>query len=83
MREEKAPFWGKKHTPETKKHLSTIRKGKKLLGDNSNAKKVIDTSTNEIYGCAKSVSEKFNINYSTLKSKLNGNSTNNTNFKYL
>lgn len=79
---EKAPFFGKKHKQETKERLSKIRKGTHLLGENSNAKKVIDISTQEIYGCAKSVAEKFNINYSTLKSKLNGNLTNNTNFRY-
>jgi group I intron endonuclease len=82
MKGEKAPFFGKKHKKETKEYFSKIRKGKHLLGENSNAKKVIDISTQEIYGCAKSVSEKFGINYSTLKSKLNGNLTNDTNFRY-
>lgn len=76
-------FKGKKHTDETKKILSNKRKGMFCMGDNPNSKKVIDMGTNEIYDCAKQVSNKFNINYSTLKSYLNGNLKNKTNFKYL
>lgn len=46
-------------------------------------KKVIDISTGIIYKSVREVSEIFNINISTLKSKLNGNLKNNTPFKYL
>ena len=62
---------------------SEARKGKFLLGENNNAKKVVDLQTNIIYDSAKEVSLKFNINYSTLKSYLNNRLFYKTNFKYL
>lgn len=74
---------GKKMSAEFCKKNSEARKGKFLLGENNNAKKVIDLQTNIIYDSAKEVSLKFNINYSTLKSYLNNRLTNKTNFKYL
>ena len=76
-------FKGKKHTDDTKKLLSEQRKGKGLLGENSNAKKVIDTETGMIYGSAKEVSIKFNINYSTLKAWLQGVNKGKGRFKYV
>ena len=74
---------GKKMSAEFCRKNSEARKGKFLLGENNNAKKVIDLQTNIIYDSAKEVSLKFNINYSTLKSYLNNRLPNKTNFKYL
>lgn len=63
------PMYGKKHTQKVK---------------DISSKKVIDITTGVIYNSAKEVSDLFNINYSTLRAKLNGAiKTNNTNFKYL
>jgi group I intron endonuclease len=74
---------GQKMSAEFCRKNSEARKGKFLLGENNNAKKVVDLQTNIIYDSAKEVSLKFNINYSTLKSYLNNRLFNKTNFKYL
>lgn len=79
----KSYFKGKKHTEKTKIHLSKKRIGLGLLGENNNAKKVIDIITYKIYDSAKEVSIIYNINYSTLKAYLNNKLINKTNFKYL
>lgn len=47
------------------------------------SKKVIDMENNIIYNSCKEAAKILNINYSTLKSKLNGSDRNNTNLKYL
>lgn len=47
------------------------------------AKKVIDNSTGEVYGCAKEVAIKKNIPYSTLLKWLSGYRVNKSNFRYL
>lgn len=78
----KAYFKGRHHSKETKAKLSADRKGKGLLGDNHNAKKVIDTETGRIYLSAKEVAIIFKINYSTIKSWLQGRNNNNR-FKYI
>jgi hypothetical protein len=51
-------------------------------GKNPSAKKIINIDNGIIYSCIKEVSELFNINYSTLCSKINGSRKNNTPFKY-
>ena len=76
-------FRGKKHTPESKAYMSAIRKGKRVMGDNSNAKKVIDNKTGIIHSCAKEVALEFNINYSTLKAWLQGINKNDGRFEYV
>lgn len=43
----------------------------------------INTINGIVYKCAKYASEKENIPYSTLKSRLNGNSKTNTHLKYI
>lgn len=68
----KAYFKGHKHTDKTKEILSKQRKGKGLLGDNPNSKKVIDNETGIIYDSAKEVSNKFGIKYKTLIARLQG-----------
>ena len=77
----KAYFKGRHHTDEAKKMMSEKRKGKHKLGDNSNAKKVIDKETGIVYGSVKEVAIKFGINYSTLKSWLKNNKRGNR-FEY-
>jgi len=47
------------------------------------SKKVLDESSGIIYDSAKIASKELNINYSTLKSYLNGTLHNKTNFKYI
>ncbi len=88
---------GKKRSEETRKKMSDAQKGKKLginhsdetrkkMSENSkgkNSKKVINIETGEIYNSVKEVSEILNINYGTLRGKLNGSRKNNTNFKYI
>lgn len=68
----KTYFKGHKHTDKTKEILSKQRKGKGLLGDNPNSKKVIDNETGIIYDSAKEVSNKFGIKYKTLIARLQG-----------
>ena len=75
-------FKGHKHTEANKKHFSEIRKGKRTLGENSNSKRVKDNVTGEIYSSAKEVSIKFNINYSTLKARLQGRNKGDRRFEY-
>ena len=77
----KAYFKGHQHTNEAKKTMSEKRKGKHQLGDNSNAKRVIDKETGIVYSSAKEVAIKFGINYSTLKSWLKNNKRGNR-FEY-
>ena len=77
----KTYFKGHHHTDEAKKIMSEKRKGKHQLGDNSNAKRVIDKETGIVYGSAKEVAIKFGINYSTLKSWLKNNKRGNR-FEY-
>jgi hypothetical protein len=65
-------------TEQTREKLSTSRSGEK----NYKSKKVINTTTNEIYPCVRVAAEKNNINYSALRSCLNGACKNKTNLKF-
>ena len=78
----KGYFKGHHHSDELKKEMSRLRKGKGLLGNNPNAKKVLDTKTGVVYSCAKEISITLKINYSTLKAWLQGRN-NNVRFKYI
>jgi hypothetical protein len=70
---------GKKRSEESKlKRKNTIE-----INGAHNAKKVINSLTNEIWNSAKECAEKNNINKQTLINKLNGHRTNDSNFKYL
>lgn len=54
-----------------------------LMSATSTSKKIVlDTSVGVYYDSAKEASFYYNINYQTLKKKLNGNATNNTNLIY-
>jgi len=87
-------MYGKKHSTETKQKICNSQLGRKHSddvnlskgrknGESSSARKVINTTTNEIFDCVKLVAEKYNLNYSTLVSKLNGARKNNTKLKYI
>ena len=54
----------------------------KLGKDNKLSKIVLDTQTGVFYECVREVSELYNIPYSTMRSKLYGNTKNNTPFIY-
>lgn len=74
---------GIKHTKATREKISKGKKGKYTLGDNPNAKKVIDNSDGKVYSSAKEVSQEFNINYSTLKAWLQGVNRGSGRFEYV
>jgi len=70
-----------KHLPQaTKDKISKKNSG----GNSPSAKKVIDLTNGKIYNCAKDVLLDFQINYNTLKAKLNGTiKKNETPYRYL
>ena len=80
----KIGFWKNKKMPkESCLKMSLSRKGKRLYGENSNAKSVIDKKTGKIYSSAKEVAKIFNINYSTLKAWLQKRNKNKGDFEYV
>jgi hypothetical protein len=64
---EKNPFYGKKHTQETKNKIGKANKGKLSGGKSPNAKKVINLVTNKIYDCVRDASKDSNISYDVMK----------------
>lgn len=78
-----SPFKGRNHTIEARQQMSIVRKGKHLLGENSNAKKVVDKENGCTYNSAKEVAIKFNINYSTLRAWLQGRNKGDGRFEYV
>ena len=103
---EKNPFYGKKHTLETRKKISDSKKNKKFPKISQSkkgtiassetrkkmserrkydgcwkAKPVIDINTGVFYVCIKEVSDLYNISGSTLRSYLNGNRINKTQWR--
>lgn len=69
---------------ENRKHAFKIGLQKGKAGRlNPMAKKVINTNTGQIWECASECAKENNINYSTLRNRLNGCHYNRTNFKYL
>lgn len=70
---------GNKHTEESKKKMSESRN----RGGNPRAKMVLNLETGIYYDCIKDASESItHYKYTTLKSKINGNTENNTSFIY-
>jgi len=78
-------FLGKTHTKEAKQKISEFRKGKAISeetknkislsisgGNHYNAKKIICTETNVIFGSGKELSEYLNKPFSTIRAYLNG-----------
>lgn len=92
-RGDKNYFYGKKHTQETKNKLSNSKKGTKLSEETklkvklnhkrAASKLVIDLSTGIFYESCKDASISYNINYSTLRSMLNGAIKNSSNLIYI
>lgn len=85
-------FYGKKHNEATKNKISNFQTGRKHTKEHkdkvskNNAKNlskiVLDLNTGVFYESAKQVSDLYNINHSTLRSRLNGTNKNLTQFIY-
>lgn len=79
------PFYGKKHTEETKKILAeksfaNKKTLEKLIARNkARSCKLLDTKTGVNYESIKQASEELNINFSSLKAMLSGKYKNKTN----
>lgn len=80
-------FLGKTHTKESKLKMRNSQLGKAVSeetrvkirlsvsgGNHHNAKKIICTQTQKLFGSGKELSEYLNIPFSTIRSYLNGNS---------
>jgi group I intron endonuclease len=89
-------MYGKKHTKETGQKIGLANSKRKISDEtriklgksrtaekNSRSKRVLNTITNEIYPCIRVAAEKNNMLYSTLKSNINGSSTNLTHLRLL
>jgi hypothetical protein len=74
---------GVPHSEQTKKRLSEMYKGKYILGDAHNAKKVINKSTGEIFNCLKEAAINAKYNYSHFSEMMKGRVTNNSNYEYV
>ena len=74
---------GKNHTEETKQKLSLIVTEYFKTNPHPNAKKVINTITNEIHPSCSDVAKILKINQSFLSQMLNGKRKNKTIYKYL
>lgn len=87
---DKNNFYGKHHSEETKEKIRNAQLGRKhseehrMKVSKNNAKNlskiVLDLNTGVFYNSIKEVAELYNINHSTLKSRLNGTNKNNTQF---
>lgn len=78
---EKNPFYGKKHTEETRLKMKQNRTNSCGI-KHFRSKPVIDTATGFVYENAVECSNLTGINYSTLRSMLNGGKLNNTTLMY-
>jgi hypothetical protein len=74
---------GKRHADEAKKKVSEANKGKRTGAHNHKSKKVIDTATGNIYVSCKDACDTLRLNYTYVKSQLNGFHKNLTTLKYL
>lgn len=86
---------GKKHSAETRKKMSQSLMGRKtsdetkkkqsefMKGNTRQARKVINTITNETYDSAKEAAYCFGIKYNKLIRMLNGKTTNKSTLQYL
>ena len=90
---DKNPFFGKKHSQETREAISKSNTGKKHTEDvkrrmsenssKSKSKKVIDTKTNTIFSSASDASKAIGVPYGIFRKYLNGKSKNKTSCVYL
>lgn len=62
--------------------INASGKNKHIGPDNYASKMVINIQTGVIYSCIRECAQVNNLNYSTLKSRLNGGLKNNTQFRY-
>jgi hypothetical protein len=69
---------GKPKKPEAVRRQAEALRGKFPNGKNPNAKKVLDTSTGEVFSCIKEASERYKIHPSRLTCILNGKILNKT-----
>ena len=73
---------GKKVSEETKKKMSEVAKKRSVGSGNNYAKKVIDTSTNQIFGSIKEAASFYNMKPSLLYTWLNNSKRNKSNLKF-
>ena len=67
---EKHPMYNKHHSEETRKKMREAKKGKYTGENNPNAKKVL--CNGQIFTTAKECAKFYNVNYSTMRSWLQG-----------
>jgi group I intron endonuclease len=77
------PFFGKKHTQETKNHLSQVRKGLLAGGKNGRAIKVKNINTGEIFQCVKDAALSIGLNTNYLRNRISGRQFNDSIFTAL
>ncbi len=82
---ENHPMYNKKHNEESKNKMSIAKKGKYIGSKNPNGKKIINTTTGEIYDSLKEVATILNISRAHLCRKINptNKTFNNTPYEYL
>ena len=73
MRGEGTPMYGKSHSEESKQKMSTNSKGMYDNGDNPRARKVKCNNTGMKWDCIKDAAKELNINYNTLRNRVNQN----------
>lgn len=78
------PLFGKKHSKESRKNMSEghMRRTRADGYIHINSKKVVDSSSGEVFNSAKDAARKYNMNYSTLRSMLQGANPNKTTLHY-
>lgn len=74
---------GRKHSEESKQRVSEANKGRLTGALNPKSKMVIDMSTGISYASCKEACGTLNLNYTYVKSQLNGFHKNHTTLKYL
>mgnify|MGYP003605057331 CR=1 FL=1 len=93
------PFYGKKHSKETKKYIGQIQKQYFTYSDgswdnvtikkyndsirNKKSKKVINERTKEIFNSLREASEYYNVSYTTMKNRMTGERADRNELKYI
>ena len=93
------PFYGKKHSEETKKYIGQIQKQYFTYSDgswdnvtikkyndsirNKKSKKVINERTKEIFNSLREASEYYNVSYTTMKNRMTGERADRNELKYI
>lgn len=80
---DKNPFYGKKHTQETREKMSKKAKERFKNGNKWSGKIVLNIETGIYYDSARDASECLGVPHSTLKSRLNGTHKNKTSYIYV